>query len=1006
MQKKCIIKDRCILLFALLVFTIGVYSLFGNTRGVNLSDLAAYQHRIKGVVTDSNGIPIHGVNVEIKGSSGGTFTNEEGIFYVEAAPSDVLILSYIGFKRLEVVVGSSVELSIVLEEDVMDLDAVTVNAGYYTVKEKELTGNIAKVTADEIELQPIISPLQSLEGRIAGVEVEQGSGVTGLAPRIRIRGTNSLRNEGNYPLYIVDGVPLNSQPLNSVGSLTNLSGLDPLSTLNLNNIERIEVLKDADATAIYGSRGANGVVLITTKKGNLKNGSTSLAINLYSGVSEVSNKVHLLNTQQYLTIRRQAFDNDGVIPTEANAPDLMLWDQNRYTDWQEELFGRAALMTNLNLAISGGNEYTSYLVGGSYLNQGSVFPGNFDYNKITANFNLSHKSKNNKFQLNLSANYGVDNNALFFGNNFVNSALNTPPNAPSIYMKDGSLNWENWVGDNPLAVLHQPQDIKTDNLLTNMSLSYEILKGLKLKVNLGYSKLNNKEQIRNFKERYNPKIWDFIKLSTIESQNNRQSWIAEPQAVYDMVKGKFEINALLGGTFQDNKNDYLAIEGNGYADKSLMANIGAADEVRILTDDNTEYRYAAVFGRLGLNWDKKYFLNITGRRDGSSRFGPDKRFSNFGALGAAWIFSEEKVIRDNIFFLSFGKLRGSYGTTGSDQIGDYGYLDAYEPTDGAGGLYPTQLFNADYSWEVNKKLEAALQLGFLKNHINLDVSWFRNRSSNQLVGYPLPTITGFSSVQANLPALVQNTGWEIQLATINITSKDFAWKTSLNMTFPDNELVAFDNIDQTSYANRYHVGQPLNIRLLYQYNGIDPETGFYRIVDINKDGRFNYDDRVVVKNMGRKYYGGLSNHIKYKGVSLQFLLEYIKQNNLSYIFSAQPPGRYGNKPIEFLDTWETLGDNEDIQKISQSGIARTAFNNAANSTKGIEDASFLRLKNISMSYELPQHLMERLNIQAASVYIRAQNLFTITKYPGLDPQGGRGVVPPLRTITCGIQVNF
>ncbi|XCF04806.1 SusC/RagA family TonB-linked outer membrane protein [Tamlana crocina] len=964
------------------------------------------QRQIKGKVVDVNGVPIAGVNIQVKNTHRGTISNFDGRYIIEATATDTLVFSALGLETQEMIVDNKITINVVLRESVTDLGTVMVNAGYYSVSENERTGSISKVTAKDIELQPIVSPLQALEGRMPGVEVEQGSGITGLAPNIRIRGTNSLRNDGNYPLYIVDGVPVNSEPLNSVGSLTSQSGLDPLSTLNLQNIESIEVLKDADATAIYGSRGANGVVLITTKKGSNENGRTLLAINLYSGISEVSNKAKLLNTPQYLSMRRQAFENDGLTPNEGNAPDLVLWDQNRYTDWQEVLFGKTVLAKSINMAVSGGNAYTSFRVGGGYQNQGSVFPGNFDYNKLTANLNLNHRSKDQRFQLDLSVNYGVDDNALFFGNNFVNSALNTAPNAPAIYKEDGSLNWDNWTGNNPLAVLEQPQDIKTDNLLTNMGLSYEMLKGLKLKVNAGYSKLNSEEQVRFFKEANRPNRWDFIRLSTIQNQANRQSWIVEPQMAYDMVQGKFEINALVGGTFQDNKNGYLSMEGNGYADKSLMGNLAAADDVRTLADTNTEYRYAAVFGRLGLNWDEKYFLNITGRRDGSSRFGPDKRFSNFGAIGAAWIFSEENVIRENLSFLSFGKLRGSYGTTGSDQIGDYGYLDAYEPTDGAGGLYPTQLFNADYSWEVNKKLEAALQLGFIQNRINVDVSWYRNRSSNQLVGYPLPAITGFTSVQANLPATVQNTGWEVLLNTTNIANGAFSWKTSLNMTFPDNKLVAFDGIEQTSYANRYRVGHPLNIRLLYQYEGIDPETGFYRISDVNEDGRFNNDDRVIIKNMGRAYYGGLNNQIQYKGFSLQFLFEYIKQSNLSYIFSTTPPGFSGNKPVEFLNAWEVPGDNEDIQKVSQSFSALFSSLNAANSSLGIEDASFLRLKNISLSYQLPRDVMERLNIRSANVYVRAQNLFTITRYAGLDPQGGRGVVPPLRTITCGIQINL
>src|SRR5690606_9144115 len=308
MQQKYVIRDRCVLLLTLLIFSIGTYSLFANTNSNNLFEVTTYQNQVKGVVTDSNGIPIPGVTVQIKDTSTGTFTNDEGIFIINASPTDALILTYIGFKTLEVTVGNSTELSLVLQEDVTNLDAVTVNAGYYTVKERERTGSISKVTAEEIELQPIVSPLEALQGRIAGVEVVQANGLPGNAPTIRIRGRNSLRADGNFPLYIIDGLPIDSSPIEG-GSNLYTSGLtpgfDPLSTLDLFNIESIEVLKDADATAIYGSRGANGVVLITTKKANF-NQKTNIELKVYSGLGKTSNKVDFINTQQYLLLRQTA----------------------------------------------------------------------------------------------------------------------------------------------------------------------------------------------------------------------------------------------------------------------------------------------------------------------------------------------------------------------------------------------------------------------------------------------------------------------------------------------------------------------------------------------------------------------------------------------------------------------------------------------------------------------------------------------------------------------------
>src|SRR5690606_9573599 len=378
MQNKHTIRNRCILLTLLFIFSIGTYTLFGNIKNDHFFESAAYQHRVKGKVTDSNGVPIPGATIKIKGTSTGTFTNEKGVFFITASPTDVLILTYIGFKSLEVHVGNSSELSLVLQQDVTSLEAVTVNAGYYTVKERERTGSISKVTSEEIELQPIISPLEALQGRMAGVEVIQQNGVRGSAHVIRIRGQNSLRSNGNYPLYIVEGVPIRSTPIGGGSRLYDVGlngGIDPLGTLDLSNIESIEGLKDAAATAIYGTRGANGVVLITTKKNENFNRKTQISANWYSGVSKVSNKIDLINTNQYITLRKAALENDKREPNENSDYDLLLWDNNRYTDWQDVLFGGTSQTTNINISASGGNATTSFQLGGSYHKQGMVFPG-------------------------------------------------------------------------------------------------------------------------------------------------------------------------------------------------------------------------------------------------------------------------------------------------------------------------------------------------------------------------------------------------------------------------------------------------------------------------------------------------------------------------------------------------------------------------------------------------------------------------------------------------------
>ncbi|UGU15735.1 SusC/RagA family TonB-linked outer membrane protein [Sinomicrobium kalidii] len=965
------------------------------------------QLRVSGTVTAApDNTPLPGVNIIVKGTSRGTMSDADGNYNITVRATDILSFSFVGYRTVEIPVDGRTTVNTQLEEAVTTLEGVEVNAGYYIVKDRERTGNISRVTSEEIELQPIVSPLEALQGRMAGVEIIQQSGVPGTQTRFRIRGQNSLRTSGNLPLYIIDGIPVDSNVLSSSGGLTSV-GIDPLNTLNLSNIESIEVLKDADATAIYGSRGANGVVLITTKKSSDFPQKTGVEFQIYGGISTVSNKLDLLNTEQYLALRKEAFENDGVTPTEFNAVDLVVWDQDRYTNWQKKLFGGTAQVTDLNMAISGGNETTSYRLSGAYHSQGNVFPGDFTYQKVTMGLNLNHRSKNQKYHMNLSVNYGVDDNELFHGQGFVGDAIILPPNAPELYNEDGLLNWENSTWTNPLAVTNQDTRAETNNLVSNLVMSYRLVPNLILKANMGYSHLNMNEKVKRSIDAYDPADWDRRTSSSLHGDTKRKSWIIEPQLIYSSKTGIGNIEALLGTTFQHSENNTLRITGTGYSDKRLIGNLAAAEEVRINSNTNAQYRYHAIFGRIGYNWHKKYFINLTGRRDGSSRFGQDRRFANFGAIGGAWIFSEEDFVKKSMPFLSFGKLRGSYGITGSDQVGDYAYLDTYQPTPGPGGLYPTELSNPYYSWEENKKLEAAMDLSFFRNRVNLGVSWYRNRSSNQLVGYPLAGTTGFSLVQANLPATVQNMGWEIELSTMNIQLNDFQWQTALNLSIPKNKLISYPDLESSSYANTYRVGHPLNISLRYIYDGIDPDTGFYRVVDVNEDGRLDNNDRTVISFNGRNLFGGINNEFRYKNLSFSFLMEFVKHKEAPYNYTV-PPGRYGNITIENYNVWKQPGDETNIQRASQSIQALLSDINFRNSDQFLSDASFIRLKTLSISYNLPKKVLGSFSAQSCRIYAHAQNLFTITGYKGLDPQfpGGSTRLPVLKSMTLGIQLKF
>ena len=970
------------------------------------------QYQISGTVTDNYG-PMPGVHVLIKGTKTGTFTNPQGEYFLLVNNNDILVFSYLGYHSRELPVLGRTTMDVEMRSEVTELKEVEVNAGYYTVKEKERTGSISRVAAKEIALQPVANPMAALQGRMTGVSITQTSGVPGAGFNIQIRGRNSIA-AGNNPLYVIDGVPVSSEKIASNSNLFRVEvGIDPLNNINPNNIQSIEILKDADATAIYGSRGANGVVLITTKKGGA--GKTKIDVNIRSGIGEVSNTRKMLNTRQYLEMRHEAFANDGVEPTEGTAPDLLLWDQNRYTDWQEKLFGGTATITESEAYVSGGNQQTSFRIGGGVRKETTVFPGDFDYSKIMGNLHITHNSENKKLRAEVSINYGKDKNMLF-NSTTVQQALQLPPNAPALYNDDGELNWEITEDgvvtfENPLGPILNEQSIHSNNLIVNSILSYEIIKDLDIKVSAGYTDFKQKETILTPIESSSPAIREYMVSIHSRMNQERESWIIEPQINFNKTLKGSSLEFLLGTTWQRIARETIGITAYGYDSSLLLNNLSAASESLITRYNPVEYKYNAVYGRLGYNINKRYYINLTGRRDGSTRFGPGKQFANFGAIGTAWIFSEEPWVKSHIPYLSFGKIRGSYGTTGNDQIGDYGFLSTYSPITqpfnfrGNGGLYPTRLANPDYGWEINKKMELALETGFLRDYVLFSLNWYRNRSSNQLVGYRLPYITGFNTMQANLPATVQNTGWEIQLSSTHLQNQNFTWSTKANLTIPKNKLLDFPNIEATAYGNAFEIGKPLNIQKLYQYQEIDPNTGLYTVLDANGDGLYNHEDQIAIIDMGRKYFGGLQNTISHKRLQLDFLLEFVKQKGTG-LLGDLIPGYLGNQPEDVMDRWRSIGDETNIQMFTQSNY--TPYYLARSSSLNITDASFIRLKNVSLSYSFGADILEKLNLSHFGISLQAQNLLTWTNYFGLDPQSPDSLynLPALRTITASIQLQF
>lgn len=969
-------------------------------------NLFPQQHKVHGTVTDGIN-PLPGVTITIKNKKNNVVISDySGQFSLSPSPNDTLVVSYIGFKtKLVTIQGRSV-VNIVLDYDTTTLQEVRVNAGYYTVKESERTGSIARITSKDIETQPVTNVLAAMQGRMAGVSITQTTGVPGGGFDIKIRGQNSLRPDANSPLYVIDGVPYSSEPIGNGQVSTIFSApTSPLNGMNPDQIESIEVLKDADATSIYGSRGANGVVLVTTKKG--KSGKTSFTMNASTGGGTVTKFAKLMDTEQYLIMRRQAYINDKITIYPASAYDVNgTWDQTRNTDWQKELLGGTALFTDLQGTISGGSQNTNFLLSGNYHTETTVFPGDFQYKKGGSQLSLNHSSEDKKFKIQFSGGYTIQNNGQP-SLDLTSTSKILPPNAPALYNPDGSLNWAGSTWQNPLRNLAAEFKSDTKDFLASTLLSYEVLPGLLLKSNFGYSELNHSESRTAPSTIYDPKLKYGSSYSILFINNTkRDSWIIEPQINWEKNTKYGQLNILLGATFQNQSSNQLVQSGAGFSSNSLIYNLSAATTISALSDIETLYKYQAFFGRLNYNWKDRYIINLTGRRDGSSRFGPGNQFAFFGAAGAAWLFSKESFIKDNKW-ISFGKLRTSYGTTGSDQIGDYKFLDTYSTSgvlyNGAIGLQPASLFNPEFAWEVNKKLEAALETGFLKDRLFLTAAWYRSRSSNQLVGIPMPATTGFSTLQANLNAEVENSGWEFTFRSVNLNSTNFQWITSINLTFNRNKLLSFPGLTGSTYSQRYRIGEPLNIKLLYDYKGIDPATGVYLYTDLNNDGRITAGgDRQIVADLNPDYFGGLQNQLSYKGIRLDFLFQFVKQQNFKYAVGSA--GQMYNQIEKVQNSWQAPGDSAPYQiyTAGYNAAALTAGSRFGESTGAIGDASFVRLKNISLSYDLPLNMKTQCKIM-----VQAQNLLTITGYKDGDPEFiTSGYLPPLKVITAGIQLTF
>lgn len=957
---------------------------------------------VNGRILDDKGNPLVGATIMIKGGNLGIRSDKNGNFSIKNLPDNsVIVVSYLGYKVKEVK-ASSEFMTIALEPDEQMLQDVVINKGYYTTSEKLNTGSAVQISADQLQRQPIGNPIQMLQGLVPGMQIRQTSGMAGAATTVLIRGRNSI-NSGVIPLYVIDGIPYNGLPVDQqVGSGATILGgqpngfTDPLSNINPNDIESITVLKDADATAIYGSRGANGVVLITTKRG--KKGKTTFDVNYNSGMSETVNQRKLLSSKEYLDLRRIAFANDGRIPTVALAPDLMLWDQNANTNYQDMLIGNTANQNEVSTSLSMGTERSSLLFSTNYRHETTIFYGNGKYQKGGFNFRATQTSADNRLKVDLGASLGLTANNML-GSDFASAAMNIPANFP-LYDNSGKLYWVTNFS-NPIATSNQSVLNKGSNLIVNGNISYQIANNFTARINLGYNSISQELKAKAPASTQNP-LFSIPVSSGIYSETAGKVYIGEPQLDYQtkIWKGKFK--ATLGAAWQMSQNNQpYFINANTFASESLMDSYTNASNFTTVRSMNSEYRYISGFGILNYNLMDKYVVNAVFRRDGSSRFGPGNKYGNFGSIGLAWNFSDESFIKD-LNILSFGKLRGSYGVTGNDQFENYGFMDTYTTTTssygGNPGFYPTRVANPNFKWEANRKMEIGLELGFLKDRIRLTSSFYRNRSDNMVVRTsPLPAQTGFSTYITNLDALVQNQGVEFDLNATPIKTGDFIWDVSFNLSISRNKLLSLPKELFTLYGNTYQVGSSLSSYVVYHHTGF--VNGVAQFQDRNGNGSITSgltNDSYVAGTRDPQFYGGLTSAFSYKGLRLDFLINFIKQRGQNQIAF---PGLLGSQLDELRNT-------EFKPSSLTSSAAYASYVNYAGSDGVLTDASFIRLRNVSLSYNLPEKWLSAIKSKRAQIYLRGQNLYTITGYKGLDPETQGSVLPPLKMFIAGLQFTF
>ena len=963
---------------------------------------------VSGVVSDETGEPIIGANIIGVGTNIGTTTDVNGKYTVTVPRGTVLRFSYLGYKTQEFTISTPRMLDVKMEIAAKTLDELVV-IGYGAVKRRDVTTAVSSVSTQDLLERPVISAAQAIQGKAAGVQVVQPSGEPGVGMVVRVRGNTSI-TANNDPLYVVDGVPT-----------------DDINFLAPADIESMQILKDASSAAIYGSRASNGVVLITTKAG--KAGQTKISLNSYIGASHVIKQLKSLNVAQY----KELMDELGAVVLPEG-----LTDQ---TDWFKETY-RTGLNQNYQLSVTSGNDKLRYLLSGGYTDEKGILNVSY-FKRYNLRANIENQVRN---WLKINANIAYSdysNNGIISGTGanragVVLSVINTPTYAPIWDPKNPGQYYNDFYGANithPLENLSRTEDNKTKNnrLLGSFNAEFTFLPNLKFKSSNSIDRVyyNATTYLDPVKTAYGRNqggtASDNRSLSTILTFDNILT--------YDFSKNEHSLSLMAGTSYTTSQWNNSYMSGSFYRTDYSPKTLNAANKIDPWGTGTSASDWALMsyLARASYNYASKYLLTVNFRADGSSKLSPENRFGYFPSISAAWRISSENFMKD-IDWIDDLKLRGGWGKTGNQSgISDYAYLQLYNiqriawwetGNDRAVvNITPANMRNRDLTWETTTQTNLGVDFTLLKNRLTFAADAYYKYTTNLLMNVPLPGGLDFSNIYRN-EGEMENKGLEFSLNSKNIQNSQWNWDTDFNISFNRNKVTKlslqkiyyFANTSEATSENvvRMTEGKPLGMFWGYISEGVDPETGDLKFKDLDKNGRITTSDKTYIGNPNPDFTWGMTNNLSYKNFNLSIFFQGSQGNDIYNASRYETEGMYNgqNQSTEVIRRWRIPGQITDMPRASKS------TDNLRASTRFVEDGSYLRLKTLTLSYNVEAPILKKLNITRLQPYFTAQNLFTITNYKGFDPEvnqyGGSstvqgidwGTYPQVKTFIFGLNIDF